>query len=266
MATPTATPAQGPKIPKVVRVLLVAVAGVVALLVVIVMAAWFLMPRDWIDKEARKVAAGIPGATLRWERLEPGLSGLSLGVRIRGLYWRQPAEGQGDARVEASVREVFVRFKLLPLLTRRVEVAAARVSGAGVAMTDRGPLPPESTAAAGGPSGSGMALVLPRLELDQIDVRTRDLLGGGTDKRFGASRYRTGQARGAANRDDQITAAAAHVQHHLGLGRITSNQRSCERQVVGFKSNHLQTDRLKHIEALLAQTDRFKRLAQAASA
>ena len=168
--------------PKALRLVLLAAGGLLALLVAVIAAAWFLMPRDWIDKEARKIASGIPGATLRWNRLEPGLSGFSLGVRIQGLYWRQPADGQGGARVEASVREVFVRFKLLPLLARRVEVAAARITGAGVAMTDRGPVPepPPSAPGAGSP---GVAIVLPLLELNGIDVRSRDRLGGGTDIR-----------------------------------------------------------------------------------
>ncbi|HEY6572085.1 MAG TPA: AsmA-like C-terminal region-containing protein, partial [Candidatus Eisenbacteria bacterium] len=77
---------------------------------------------------------------------------------------------------------VFVRFKILPLLSRRVEIAAARVKDAGIAMWDRGPVPAEANAAGGG-AGSGMALVLPKLELDGIDVRTRDLYGGGIDLR-----------------------------------------------------------------------------------
>src|SRR6267142_1355805 len=87
------------------------------------------MPKDWIDQEAKRQAARIEGATVRWTRLRPGLSWLSLGVRVEGLYVRQPAENQGDARLEARAREIFVSFRLLPLLARRVEISAARVGG-----------------------------------------------------------------------------------------------------------------------------------------
>ena len=64
-----------------------------------------------------------------------------------------------------------------------MEIAAARVKDAGIATWDRGPVPPEAKAAAGGAGGPGMALALPKLELDGIDVRTRDLYGGGIDLR-----------------------------------------------------------------------------------
>ena len=168
---------------RVLRIGLIIAASLLGLLTVAVLAAWILMPKDWIDQEAKRQAARIEGATVRWTRLSPGLSWLSLGVRVEGLYVRQPAEGHGDARLEAKVNEIFVSFRLLPLLARRMEVSAARVSGAGIAMTDRGEPPPPS---AGGnpPAGAaGIALILPKLSFDGIDIRTRDPLGGGIDLR-----------------------------------------------------------------------------------
>src|SRR6185295_11285501 len=96
-----------------VRIVLTVVGSLLGLLAIAVLAAWFLMPKDWIDKEARRQAARIEGSTVRWTSLRPGLSWLSLGVRIEGLYVRQPAEGQGDARMEARIRELFVSFRLL---------------------------------------------------------------------------------------------------------------------------------------------------------
>jgi hypothetical protein len=167
-----------------IRIALV-VAGLAALaFIVLVAAAWFLMPKDWIDREAKRQAAQIKGATVRWDRLEPGFTWLAVGVRIKGLYVRVPEEMAGEAELEARVREIFVSFQLLPLLSRRVELSAARVSGAGVAMTERR-APVDSAAASPGRSQSaaGVALLLPRLDLEDVDIRTRDLSGGGVDVR-----------------------------------------------------------------------------------
>lgn len=165
------------------RIGLIIAGSLVGLLAVTILAAWFLMPKDWIDQEARRQAARMEGATVRWTSLRPGLSWFTLGVRIEGLYVRQPAENQGDARLEARVQEIFVSFRLLPLLARRVEIAAARVSGAGIAMTDHGELPPPLGGGATPAGGAGLALILPRLDFDGIDIRTRDPLGGGLDLR-----------------------------------------------------------------------------------
>ncbi len=162
----------------------VSVLGIgAAVLALLVLAAWFLMPKDWIDREAKRQAAQVHGATVRWNRLRPGLTWLAVGVRIEGLYVRVPSEGAGDAEIEARVREIFVSFQLLPLLSRRVEISAARVSGAGIAMTERA-APADTAKAAPAPARSaGLALLLPRLDLDGIDIRTRDRLGGGIDIR-----------------------------------------------------------------------------------
>lgn len=171
--------------PRLLRIALSVLGIAVAALVLLVAAAWFLMPKDWIDQEARRLAGKVEGATVRWDRLDPGLKWLALGVRIQGLYVRMPAEGMGEPQVEAQVRDIFVSFELLPLLSRRVEISAASVSGAGIAFTQR-PAPPESIRIAVPPSKTSpaaMALLLPRLDLDGIDIRTRDLMGGGIDIR-----------------------------------------------------------------------------------
>lgn len=171
--------------PRFLRVALSVLGIAVAVLALLVVAAWFLMPKDWIDQEARRQAGHVAGATIRWDRLEPGLEWLSMGVRIQGLYVRMPAEGMGEPQVEARIRDIFVSFKILPLLSRRIEILAARVSGAGIALTER-PAPADSGRAAVPPPKAppaAMALFLPRLDLDHIDIRTRDLMGSGIDIR-----------------------------------------------------------------------------------
>jgi hypothetical protein len=172
-------------VPRLLRTALSILGIAVGALVLLVAAAWFLMPKDWIDQEARRLAGKVAGATVRWDHLDPGLKWLALGVRIHGLYVRMPAEGMGEPQVEARVRDIFVSFEFLPLLSRRVEISAASVSGAGIALTER-PALPESIRAAVPPSKTSpaaMALLLPRLDLDDIDIRTRDLVGGGIDIR-----------------------------------------------------------------------------------
>src|SRR5712692_8511992 len=147
---------------RALRIGLIVLGSLLGLLAAAIVAAWVLMPKDWIDQEAKRQVGRIQGATVRWSELRPGLSWLSLGVRLEGLYVRQPAENMGDARLEASAREIFVSFRLLPLLARRVEISAARVSGAGIALTDRGGAQaPEQGSRPG--AAAGVALILPRL-------------------------------------------------------------------------------------------------------
>ena len=167
--------------PRWLRIVAMVVAAAAASIAIVLGAAWALLPRDWISQEAQRQAARLSGASVRWKSLEPGLEGFSIGVRLRGFAYRAPAEGEPE--IDARAQEVFVRFKLLPLLSRRVEVAAARVRGAGIATWERasqaGTPPPPATA----DGGSGMTLFLPRLELDGVDIRTRDRNGGGIDVR-----------------------------------------------------------------------------------
>ena len=165
---------------RLLRIGLIAAGSLVALVVLVLGLAFAFMPRDWIDKEAQRQAAQVSGASVSWKKLEPGLDGLSLGVRISGLAVTMPKEG--DPTLDLRAKEVFVRFRLLPLLMRRVEIAAAKVKDAGIATWDRGPQAKPPTPPGGG-NGPGMALVLPKIELDGIDVRTRDLYGGGVDLR-----------------------------------------------------------------------------------
>ncbi len=167
--------------PRWIRMLLIGAAVAAVGLAVVLGAAWALLPRDWISKEAQRQAAQLSGAEVRWKSLEPGIEGFSIGVRLRGFAFRAPAKG--DPTIDARAQEVFVRFKLLPLLSRRVEVAAARIRGAGIATWERAPLPEQPKAAAPANGASGMALFLPRLELDGVDIRTRDRNGGGIDVR-----------------------------------------------------------------------------------
>ena len=166
--------------PRLLRIALIGVATLAGLVALVIGIAWAFIPRDWVSKEAQKQAAAVSGADIKWQSLEPGIEWLSVGVRLQELTVRMPREG--DPRLDLRAKEVFVRFKLVPLLFRRVEIAAARVKDAGIATWDRGPLPPEPKGAAGANAGD-LAVVLPKLELDGIDVRTRDLYGGGIDLR-----------------------------------------------------------------------------------
>ena len=166
------------QVPRFLRIALLAAGGVLALIVIVFVAAFALLPRGYVEKEAQRLASNASGAKVTWTSLTPGFSNWSLGVRIKGLSMRAPAEG--PTRLNARLEDVFVQFKLFPLLFRRVEIAAARVKGGGISMTDRGPVPAEAP-----PSGreAGMALVLPRVDVDGVDLRTRDALGGGVDLR-----------------------------------------------------------------------------------
>jgi hypothetical protein len=73
-----------------------------------------------------------------------------------------------------------VRFRLLPLLFRKVEIEAAQVNGAGIAMYEREKPPGEGTKKEAKPS---FALHLPKLEFHRVDVRSRDRYGSGYDVR-----------------------------------------------------------------------------------
>jgi AsmA-like protein len=180
MAETPKTPAPRRAASRSKRVLLTVVGSVVGLVVLVYLAAWLLLPKDWVEAEAMRMASKSQGATVRWKRLTPGLQGLSFGVKIEGMTVRMPAEGQGDPSLDGRIGEVFVRFKLLPLLLRRVEVDAARVHGAGIAMFERAKPPGE-----GGPKHErpAFSLQLPRLDFDRINLRSRDRFGSGYDVR-----------------------------------------------------------------------------------
>lgn len=164
--------------PRPLRIALLGIAALAGISALVIGLAWAFIPRDWVSKEAQKQAAAMSDAAVSWKSLEPGIEWLAVGVRVQGLAVRMPREG--DPRVDLLAKEVFVRFKLLPLLVRRVEIAAAHVKGAGIATWDRGPLPPQEPGKKG-PGGGDLAFVLPKIELDGIDLRTRDLYGGGLD-------------------------------------------------------------------------------------
>jgi hypothetical protein len=162
------------------RLLLVLAGSLVGLVLVVYAAAYFLIPKDFVQNQAMKMASRMQGGTVRWQRLETGFQGLSLGAKLTGVSFRMPAEGEGEVRLQAKVEEVFVSFRLLPLLLRRVEVSEARVNGAGIAMTEREePQGKDEVAEA----RQSFTFRLPRLEFDRIDVRNRDRFGSGTDLR-----------------------------------------------------------------------------------
>lgn len=162
------------------RMLLIALASLVGLVVVVYAAAYFLMPKDFIQKQAMRMASRMQGGTVRWQRLDTGFKGLSLGAKLTGLTFRMPAEGEGDVRLQARVEEVFISFRLLPLLFQRIEVTEARVTGAGIAMTERDAPPPQEEIAK---QRQSFRFDLPRLEFDRVDIRNRDRYGSGVDLR-----------------------------------------------------------------------------------
>jgi len=161
-----------------IRYTLLAVGAGIVLLAGVFALGWVLMPRDWIGREAQAQASRISGGEVRWRSLEPAFQDWALGVRLRGLTLRLPA---GDApAVDARVEDIFIRMRLLPLLFRRVEVSAASVDGAWITLVDRA-TPAVSAAARPSAAAGGAALVLPRLTFENLNLRMRDAMGGGTE-------------------------------------------------------------------------------------
>ena len=158
------------------RILAVAISSLLAVLAILFALAWTLMPRDWIERQALRQASRIQGAAVRWKRMTPAFEGLAIGIKLEGLSVRVP--DAGEARTEARANAVFVRLRLLPLLFQRVEVSSAKVDGAWVALSDRGPQP---SAAAGSAPAAAFAVLVPRLDFHDIDIRTRDTLGSGME-------------------------------------------------------------------------------------
>ncbi|HZE19172.1 MAG TPA: hypothetical protein VE402_03545, partial [Candidatus Angelobacter sp.] len=153
------------------------VAGGLAVLVAAVFAiAWFAMPRDWIDQQARLQVATMKGATVRWKSLTPGFEWFSLGVKVEGLTLRVP--DVGPAATDFRSNEIFIRLKLLPLLSRRVEISSAKIDGAWVTLTEQPPKPENATEA---PSPQQFQLQVPRVDFHGVNVRTRDALGSGME-------------------------------------------------------------------------------------
>jgi hypothetical protein len=162
------------------RTLLIVLGSIVSLVVLVYLAAWLLLPKDFIESQAMKMASKSQGSTIRWKRLTTGLHGLSFGVKIEGMTVRMPAEGQGDPSLDGRIAEVVVRFRLLPLLLRRIEIDAAQVNGAGIAMYERAKPPGQGEKKEERPS---FALHIPKLEFARVDLRSRDRYGSGYDVR-----------------------------------------------------------------------------------
>jgi len=162
------------------RVLWIVLGSIVGLVVVVYLAAWLLLPKDFVESQAMQMASKSQTATIRWKRLTTGLHGFSFGVKIEGMTVRMPPEGKGDPSLDGRLGEVFVRFRLLPLLFRKIEIDAAQVNGAGIAMYERPKPPGEGAKKEQKPS---FALHLPKLEFSGIDVRSRDRFGSGYDIR-----------------------------------------------------------------------------------
>jgi hypothetical protein len=158
------------------RIALVAAACVAAAFVIVFAAAWFLMPRDWIDREAKSQVSRMKGASVKWTRLTPAIQWFSIGVKLEGLTVRIP--DVGPSRTDLKANEIFVSMKILPLLSRRVEVSSAKLDGAWVTLTEQ---PPEATPPPGSNAGQGFQVLVPRLDFHNLNVRTRDTLGSGTE-------------------------------------------------------------------------------------
>jgi len=158
------------------RAVLVVLLGLVGLVAAVFAAAWLLMPKDWIDQQARRQAALVQGATVRWTRLTPGFDWFSLGVKVEGLSLRVP--DVGPAATDFRSNEIFVRLKLLPLLSRRVEVSSAKLDGAWVTLIEQ---PPKPEGEKGAPPAPQFQIQVPRVDFHNVNLRTRDALGSGTE-------------------------------------------------------------------------------------
>ena len=159
-----------------VRIAVIAVLSLAALVVLVFAIAWSLMPRDWIDREARRQVAQMKGAAVKWTRLTPAIQWFSIGVKVEGLTVRIPEAGPSKTDLRAN--EIFVRMKLLPLLSRRVEVSSAKLDGVWVTLTEQ---PAEAAAPSGAPPAPQFQILVPRVEFRNLNVRTRDTLGSGTE-------------------------------------------------------------------------------------
>ncbi len=161
---------------RALRILLVAAAAVAGGIVLVFAVAWFLMPRDWVDQQARRQASQMKGASVRWTRLTPAIQWPSIGVRMEGLTVRVP--DVGPPRTELRANEIFFRMKLLPLLSRRVEISSANVNGAWATLTEQ---PPEAASAPGSPPAPQFQIQVPQVDFHGLNIRTRDTLGSGTE-------------------------------------------------------------------------------------
>jgi len=158
------------------RIAALAAASLFGVVVLVFALAWALMPRDWIERQALHQASQMKGVAVQWKRITPAFDGLAIGIKLEGLSVRIPATG--EVKTDARTNAIFVRMKLIPLLFRRVEVSSAKIDGAWVALYDRGP---EPAPASGAPSAHGFAVLVPRLDFHDVNVRTRDTLGSGME-------------------------------------------------------------------------------------
>lgn len=161
---------------RAVRIAMIAVLAAAGLVALVFALAWSLMPRDWIDRQARIQVSQVKGAAVRWTRMTPAFKGLSIGVNLEGLAIRVPATG--DPRTDLRANEVFVRMKLIPLLFRRVEVSSAKLDGAWITMYEQ---PPQPEAAVESIPAPRFRIQVPRFDFHNLNVRTRDAAGSGTE-------------------------------------------------------------------------------------
>ncbi|HEX5093972.1 MAG TPA: AsmA-like C-terminal domain-containing protein [Burkholderiales bacterium] len=125
------------------RYLLWTVAGVVALLVLAVGAAWVLVDQDWVQARVQRRLSEFAHGEIAWETL-----------RIRLLPLPGATLTGGRAEIAGTVRvllgEAEVDLRLLPLLSGRVEIARFRIDKPAA----RVQLPAESPAPASPPQES----------------------------------------------------------------------------------------------------------------
>lgn len=185
--------------PRPLRIAALAAGGLLLLAIVVVGLAWALMPRDWIQQEARRQAGRASNARVAWSRLTPEFRDWSLGVTVEKLELRMPETG--PPRLQARLPEAFIRFRLLPLLFRRVEVSGAKIRGGGIVFTDQAPSAPSP----GESKSTGMHVYIPRVDLDGVSFRTRDPLGAGYDLKNVSGKA---QIQGALDRPTSLTVEA----------------------------------------------------------
>ena len=161
---------------RAVRIGAIALVALVAVVGVVFAIAWFAMPRDWIDQQARRQVAQMKGTSVKWTRLTPAIQWLSIGVKLEGLTVRVP--DVGPVRTDLRANEIFFKMNILALLSRRVEISTAKLDGAWVTLTEQ---PPEAEPPPGSPPGPQFQIQVPRVEFHNLNVRTRDTLGSGTE-------------------------------------------------------------------------------------
>jgi len=165
------------------RFLIIALAVVAVIVVVAVVAVRLFLPPEKVRQMAVERAGEALGVEVRLDEAKVSL--LPAGIRVRGLVVENPVDGSPPL---IDLREGSATVRLLPLLSRRVEIAGVKVDSAVVTVVmeeDGGDVaagPVGEPGPADGTDGgevSSFALFLPRADLSNVTLHLIDQAAGG---------------------------------------------------------------------------------------